>query len=279
MSKYRGLPEAKKMRHDSHFVEEITSQRSESIGRMIDIRRIEPNPHQPRKDFGDLSEMVASVKEKGILEPILVRSHEGNFQIIAGERRYQAARLAGLQRVPCIEVDVDARGMLEISLIENLQRRDLTPFEESAAISRLCDQFRYTHEEIAKKLGKSRTVITEALSLNRLPEDVQERCRQADISSKSMLLQIVRQPTPEAMHKLIDRISGDGITREEAREFNKSDAGRRPPRNYTFRFKPEGEEFQFTLRFNRPEVERTELIRALQDVLDRLLEDGARADA
>lgn len=279
MSKYRGLPEAKKMRHDSHFVEEITSQRSESIGRMIDIRRIEPNPHQPRKDFGDLSEMVASVKEKGILEPILVRSHEGNFQIIAGERRYQAARLAGLQRVPCIEVDVDARGMLEISLIENLQRRDLTPFEESAAISRLCDQFRYTHEEIAKKLGKSRTVITEALSLNRIPDDVQERCRQADISSKSMLLQIVRQPTPEAMHKLIDRISGDGITREEAREFNKSDAGRRPQRNYTFRFKPEGEEFQFTLRFNRPEVERTELIRALQDVLHRLLEDGERADA
>ena len=71
--------------------------------------------------------MVASVKEKGILEPILVRSHEGNYQIIAGERRYQAAKMAGLQRVPCIEVDVDARGMLEISLIENLQRRDLTP--------------------------------------------------------------------------------------------------------------------------------------------------------
>ena len=79
--------------------------------------------------------------------------------------------------------------MLEISLIENLQRKDLTPFEEAAAIQRLCDQFRYTHEEIARKLGKSRTVITEALSLNRMPETVQERCRQADIESKSMLLQ------------------------------------------------------------------------------------------
>ena len=185
------------MRHDSHFVDEVTSQRSESIGRMMDIRRVQPNPHQPRKEFGDLSEMVASIKEKGILEPILVRSHDGHYQIIAGERRYQAARLAGLQRIPCIEVDVDTRGMLEISLIENLQRRDLTPFEEAGAIQQLCDRFRYTHEEIAKKLGKSRTVITEVLSLNRIPEDVQERCRQADIVSKSMLLQIVRLPTAE----------------------------------------------------------------------------------
>ena len=118
MSKVRGLPESKRMRHDAHFVEEITARRSETVGRVIDMDRIEPNPHQPRKEFGDLSEMVASVKEKGILEPILVRSHEGRYQIIAGERRYQAARLAGLQRVPCIEVDVDTRGMLEISLIE-----------------------------------------------------------------------------------------------------------------------------------------------------------------
>lgn len=270
MSKVRGLPQSKRMRHDAHFVEEITSARSESIGRMIDIRRLEPNPHQPRREFGDLSDMVASVKEKGILEPILVRSHEGKYQIIAGERRYQAARTAGLQRVPCIEVDVDARGMLEISLIENLQRRDLTPFEESAAIQRLCDQFRYTHEEIARKLGKSRTVITEVLSLNRMPEEIQQRCRQADISSKSMLLQIVRQATVEDMHRLLDKISGDGITREEARQFNKADSGRRPQRNFTYRFRPDDRDYQFTIRFNRPTVEREELILALQDMLDRL---------
>jgi ParB family chromosome partitioning protein len=201
------------MRHDSHFVDEITSQHlPESVGRMIDIRRVEPNPHQPRKHFGDLSEMVASVKEKGILEPILVRTNEDKYQIIAGERRYQAAKLAGLQRIPCIEVDVDHRGMLEISLIENLQRKDLTPFEEAAALQRLVDQFRYTHEEISKKLGKSRTVITEMLSLNRIPDDVQERCRHADIVSKSMLLQIARQSTPDEMHRLVDRISGDGMT-------------------------------------------------------------------
>jgi ParB family chromosome partitioning protein len=261
------------MRHDSHFVEEITSSRTESIGRVIDIGRIEPNPHQPRREFGDLSEMVASVKEKGILEPILVRSYEGKYQIIAGERRYQAARMAGLQRVPCIEVDVDTRGMLEISLIENLQRRDLTPFEESAAIQRLCDQFRYTHEEIARKLGKSRTVITEALSLNRMPEEIQQRCRQADINSKSMLLQIVRQPTVEEMHKLLDKISGDGLTREEARRYNKSEAGRRPPKHFTYRFKPDDRDYQFTIRFDRPDIDRREVVSALRELLTKLSEE------
>jgi ParB family chromosome partitioning protein len=263
------------MRHDSHFVEEITSNRSESIGRLIDIDRIEPNPHQPRKSFGDLSEMVASIKEKGVLEPILVRAIDGGrFEIIAGERRYQASKLAGLRHVPSIEVDVDNRGMLEISLIENLQRKDLTPFEEAAAIQRLCDQFRYTHEEIARKLGKSRTVITEALSLNRMPETVQERCRQADIESKSMLLQIVRQDSEEAMHKLVDKITGDGITREEARRFNRDENPEaRRPKRYVFRFAPEDEAFQFSLSFPKAEVEKSELVVALQSVLERLIRE------
>jgi len=281
--KVTGLPESKRMRHDAHFVEELTARRSETVGRVIDIRRIEPNPHQPRREFGDLSEMVASVKEKGILEPILVRSFEGKYQIIAGERRYQAARMAGLQRVPCIEVDVDTRGMLEISLIENLQRRDLTPFEEAAAIQRLCDQFRYTHEEIARKLGKSRPVITEALSLNRIPEDVQERCRQADITSKSMLLQVARQPTVEAMHRLLDKIAREGISREEARQFNKTETGRRPPRNFMYRFKPDDGDYQFTIRFSRPEVDRREVIVALRELIDRLTSEldqaGPESDA
>jgi len=273
VSKERGLPSQKRMRHDSHFVEEITSQRSESIGRMIDIGRIEPNPHQPRKEFGDLSEMVASVKEKGILEPILVRSHRGKFQIIAGERRFQAARLAGLQRLPCIEVDVDNRGMLEISLIENLQRRDLSAFEESAALQRLCDQFRYTHDEIARKLGKSRTVITETLSLARMPDDVRERCRQADIVSKSMLLQIVRQPAVEDMHRLLDKITGEGISREEARRFNRDDeGGTRRSKKYTFRYAPDDDAFQFRLTFAKPEVDPRELLDALQQIMIKLQE-------
>lgn len=280
MSKMRGLPTEKRMRHDSHFVEELTAQRADAIGRMIDIRRIEPNPHQPRKHFGDLSEMVASVKEKGILEPILVRSHDGKFEIIAGERRYQAALLAGLQRLPCIEVDVDSRGMLEISLIENLQRKDLSPFEEGAALQRLCEQFRYTHEEIARKLGKSRTVITETLSLNRMPESVQERCRRADITSKSVLLEIVRQETEEEMHRLVDSITAQDLTRDEVRRVSRpEDAVRRRGRRYTFRYQPESEAFRIRLTFAKPEVDRRELIQALREILEKLLQEAEQERA
>ena len=162
--------------------------------------------------------------------------------------------------------------MLEISLIENLQRKDLTAFEEAAAIQRLCDQFRYTHEEVARKLGKSRTVITEALSLNRLPEEIQDRCRQADITSKSMLLQIVRQETPAQMHKLIDKISKTGITREEARRFNRDGRTGRP-KHYTFNFKPEDTDYRFRMTFDRPAVERGEVIQALREVLERLVQE------
>jgi len=283
VSKQTGLPQAKRMRHDSHFVEELTApQRSETIGKIIDIDRVKPNPNQPRKSFGDLSEMVASVKEKGILEPILVRTLEDGYEIIAGERRYQASKLAGLQRIPCIEVDVDHRGMLEISLIENLQRKDLTPFEEAAAIQRLCDQFRYTHEDVARKLGKSRTVITEMLSLNRMPENVQERCRQADITSKSMLLQIVRQQTEEAMHRLIEQIADDGITREDARRFNRDPSrAKRRGKHYTYRYRPDDARFRFTMTFpEQPDVDPDDLIRALREVLEDLVrERGVEAAA
>lgn len=274
--KQRGLPKNKKMRHDSHFVDEITADSSESIGRLIEIGMIRPNPDQPRKSFGDLSEMVESVKEKGILEPILVRysDTEEKYEIIAGERRFQAASLAGLLKVPCIEVDVDNRGMLEISLVENLQRKDLNPFEEAAAIQRLSEQFRYTHEEIARKLGKSRTVVTECLSLNRIPDDVQERCRQADIMSKSMLLQIVRQDSSESMHRLVDKITGEGITREEARKFNKKDgAGKPRVRRFSYNYKPEDRPFRFNMTFDKKDVEKEEVILALKEVLENLVRE------
>ena len=279
MSKHRGLPPEKTMRHDSHFVEEITSQRPEALGRLIEIKRIKPNPNQPRKHFGDLDEMVSSIKEKGILQPILVRNNVGNFEIIAGERRYQAAKLAGLKQIPCIEVDVDARGMLEISLIENLQRRDLTPFEEAAAIERLSEQFRYTHEEIARKLGKSRTVITEVLTLNRIPQAIQDRCRQADINSKSMLLEIARQSNEAKMQKLVDKIS-EGLTREQARQLKREDGGsERRSRNFTFRYEPEHEAFQMRLTFNKAEAGRDELIRALREILGKLLAEAVDQDS
>src|SRR6185295_6586537 len=104
------------MRHDRHYVEELSSMRGAPIGRMIPIDRLEPNPKQPRVEFGDLGDLIASVKEKGVLEPLLVRTSEvgGRFMIISGERRYRAAREAGLRELPCIEMDVDDRAVAEI---------------------------------------------------------------------------------------------------------------------------------------------------------------------
>ena len=120
------------MRHDAHYVEELSSQSPTAIGRLVSVELLDPNPEQPRVEIGDLSELITSVKEKGVLEPLLVKpSQKGRWMIIAGERRWRAASAAGLREVPCIEMDVDAAAVAEIALIENMQRKDLTPWEEA----------------------------------------------------------------------------------------------------------------------------------------------------
>src|SRR4249920_2422953 len=187
------------MRHDEHYVDALASSAGSPIGRLVPIERLDPNPNQPRQVMGDLSELIASVVEKGIIEPLVVRQRGERFQIVAGERRYQAAVQAGLQELPVVVRDVDDTEVIELALIENLQRKDLTPFEEAEALAGLAEQCGYTHEDLARRLGKSRSSVTESLSLNAIPEEVRNLCRLADISSKSLLLQVVRQNTPEKM--------------------------------------------------------------------------------
>src|SRR5690349_22993602 len=127
------------MRHDEHYGEALAASAGTPIGRLIPIDQIDPNPSQPRQVMGDLSELIASITEKGILEPLVVRQRGDRFQIVAGERRYQAAVQLGLRDLPAVVRDVDETEMLEIALIENLQRKDLTPFEESEALQGLAD--------------------------------------------------------------------------------------------------------------------------------------------
>ncbi|UCF69191.1 MAG: ParB/RepB/Spo0J family partition protein [Acidobacteriota bacterium] len=272
MSKQRGLPPSHRMRADTHFVDQITAGRPATIGRLISIELLEPNPDQPRREHQGVEELAESIREKGILEPMLVRPMGGGrFQIIAGERRYRAACHVGLTQVPCIELDVDDRGCLEISLIENLQRKDLTAFEEAEAISRLCDEFAYTHEQVARKLGKSRTSITELLSLTRMPESVKVACRRADITSKSTLMEIVRQRSEAAMLALVRQIAEEELTRDEVRERKRE--GRRPerdagePRPYVFHYRPANREFALSLRFQQEVVEPRELLSVLREIV------------
>ena len=117
----RGLPQTVRMRHDSHYVDALAASSGEPVGRMISIELLDPNADQPRQVMGDLSELMASIAEKGILEPLIVRQQAERFQIIAGERRYQAAVQLGLQEVPVIIRDVDDAEVVEIALIENIQ--------------------------------------------------------------------------------------------------------------------------------------------------------------
>src|SRR5258708_3434659 len=158
------------MRHDAHYVESLTSYSGAAVGRMIRVDQIRPNPDQPRKALGDLRELTESIREKGVLEPLLVRyvPREDCFHIISGERRYHASRAAGLRELPCIEKTADDAETLEIGLIENIQRKDLTPFEEADGLHRLSTQFEYTHEDIAKKIGRARSSVTETLSLRNI---------------------------------------------------------------------------------------------------------------
>src|SRR5262245_45350222 len=258
------------MRHDEHYVEALTSSAGAPIGRIAPIDQLDPNPNQPRQVMGDLSELMASIAEKGIIEPIIVRQRGSRFQIVAGERRYQAAVQVGLRESPDVIREVDDNEIIEIALIENLQRKDLTAFEESEALQSLAARCGYTHEDMARKLGKSRTSITESLSLNQMPDEVKNLCRLADIASKSLLLEIVRQGDPQKMVALVERIGRDGATREAVRRDKaaRPKAGR--PKHYVFAFRPPTKAFNLKLSFNKSRASRDEVIDALEAILKEL---------
>jgi ParB family chromosome partitioning protein len=256
------------MRHDEHYVDALAASAGAPIGRLIPIDQIDPNPNQPRQVMGDLSELIASITEKGILEPLVVRQRNGRFQIIAGERRYQASVQVGLQELPVVIRDVDDTEMLELALIENLQRKDLTPFEESEALHGLAASCGYTHEDLARRLGKSRSSVTESLTLVGMPEEVRNLCRLADISSKSLLLQVVRQETPEKMTALIEKMAshGGGATRQQLRDAAaKARPGR--PKHYIFAYRPPTKAFNLKISFAKSRASRDEVIDALEAII------------
>jgi len=280
--KKAGLPVTLKMRHDAHYIEQLTSYSGAAVGRMIRVDEIRPNPEQPRKALGDLPELTESVREKGVLEPLLVRfiGSEGCFFIISGERRYHAARAAGLREVPCIEKTVDDAETLEIALIENIQRKDLTAFEEADGLHRLATQFEYTHEDMAKKIGRARSSVTETLSLRNIPESLRKKCIENGVTSKSLLLQIARQPTEKKMIEMFQRILQGGLTRDEARrERREEQAGPQRPQPFIFHFEPQNDAFKFRIQFKKSHVSRDELITTLREILAQLEGSSAEADS
>ena len=154
---------------------------------VINLSLIDPKSDQPRKLFRKepLEELASSIKENGLLQPILVREYQdsGRYQIIAGERRFRASKIAGLAEIPVIILDKDDQKVAEISLIENIQREDLNPIEEAMAYKALLDDYNLTQEELSEKVGKSRSAIANAIRLLDLPEDVLDMVMMGDISS------------------------------------------------------------------------------------------------
>ena len=157
----------------------------ETVVRDISIDEIDPNASQPRRDFDKeaLEQLADSIREAGVLSPILVVENGMRYRIVAGERRYRAARLAGLETVPCIVRSMTNEQQMEAALIENLQRQDLNPIEEAAAIRSLMQECGYTQEQAARKLGKSRPAIANALRLLNLPKAVTDLVVTGDLSA------------------------------------------------------------------------------------------------
>ena len=277
MSK-RGLPTGLQMRHDAHYVEELSQHRPQSVGRMIPVDKLDPNPEQPRVEFGDLTELTASIAEKGVLEPLLVKPNRltGRWMIIAGERRWRSAQRAGLKEVPCVEMEVDEGTIAEIALIENMQRKDLTVWEEADGLLALCEKFGYTHDDVARKVGKSRTTVSEAISIAKIPADVREICSKGEISAKSSLLQIVRQPDDESMLRLANQIASKGLNRNDAREARRQDMGPRvvpDAKPFTYKYVSPEKDFNLEIKFKDTEVSNEQVAAVLRAVADDL--DGA----
>jgi len=279
----RGLPSGIRMRHDAHYVEDLAGHQPIPVGRLISLDALDPNPDQPRVEIGDLAELTASIKEKGVLEPLLVKPSSvipNRWMIIAGERRWRASKAAGLREVPCIEMDVDDRAVAEIALIENMQRKDLTAWEEADGLAALCERFGYTHDEVARKVGKSRTTVTESLSIATLPFEIREQCRRADIASKSILLQLARQPDIRSIQSLLGEIIRKGLKRDGARAVRRAqvkrgllatveEAASESP--YIFKFEDEiGTGYKIEVIFGRTHVSREEIINALLSAINSL---------
>ncbi len=215
----------------------------------VDIHSLDPNPKQPRKNFDEerLNELAASIMQHGIVQPILVRARGDRYTIVAGERRWRAAQLAALKEVPVIVRAMDDQQLLEVSLIENIQRNDLNPLEEAAAIKFLMEQHDLTHEEVAERLGKSRPAISNAVRLLNLPQPVQEVVLSGELSAghARALLGITN---PALCEGLARRITKEGLSVRAAEALVKAESTVKKPGTKRKTLSPEMYEAQERLQ-------------------------------
>ena len=181
----------------------------EKVYKQIDIEKIKANENQPRTIFDDekIAELATSIKENGLIQPLIVRKYNRNYQIIAGERRYRACKLAGLKTVPCIIKDIDDKQMDTYAIIENIQREDLTPIEEANAYKTLIDTYGMSQTELANKVGKKQSTIANKLRLLKLSDEVKDALKSKQITERHTRAMLSLQPEKqeEVLHEVIDK--------------------------------------------------------------------------
>ncbi|MDM8523932.1 ParB/RepB/Spo0J family partition protein [Desulfococcaceae bacterium HSG8] len=216
----------------SNMNDEITtsdiSQHTDGALRNISVDMIRENPHQTRKFFDPdkMDELTQSVRESGIIQPIIVRFEGEDIYLVAGERRLRAARAADLKKIPAILTEGDPA---HITLIENIQRENLKPVEEAEAMAKLIDERGYTQDQLARIIGKAKSTISETLSINKLPEVVKDEVRRGENYPKRMLIEVVRQETTEKMIALFEQAKGGKLTSDEVKNITHKRRSRRAP--------------------------------------------------
>jgi len=270
-AKKTGLPDDITMRHDNHYIDLIEEKLYGPRIRMISINKIDASPHQARTELGDIEELMASIKEKGILQPIIVREKNGRYEIIAGERRCIAAKNVGLKDVPCIEMNVSDNEAMEIALIENLQRKDLNIFEEADGLNGLADIYGYSHKQISEKVGKARSTITEIISISKIPKEIRNLCEEFSIKSRSTVIEIAKQENEDNMYRLIMEIKKRELKREDTRDLSKMIKGKEKKIDkYVYKYEEKDKSFKLKIEFKQQRVTKDEIVQILEKLIKKL---------
>ncbi len=214
----------------NNFEEKIVSENKSDIT-MIKLDEIRSNPYQPRKVFNEdsLNELAQSIKEYGVVQPVIVKKSIKGYELVAGERRCKASKLAGLQEVPAIIKDFTDQEMMEIALIENIQREDLNPIDEAKSVNNIIRLKNYTQEEFAKRFGKSRSYVTNLLGLLKLPAPVQKMLINNEISASHARV-LSKLDNEEEIISLANRIKTEGLNVREVESItNKEEVVKRKP--------------------------------------------------
>jgi ParB family chromosome partitioning protein len=266
-----GLPDDITMRHDNHYVDLIEDKLYGPRIRVISINKIDPSPNQARTELGDIEELMASIKAKGILQPIIVREKNGRYEIIAGERRCIAAKNVGLKDIPCIEMNVSDNEAMEIALIENLQRKDLGVFEEADGLNALADMYGYSHKQISEKIGKARSTITEIISISKIPKAIRNLCEEFSIKSRGTVIEIAKQESEDNMYRLITEIKKRELKREDTRDLSKMIKGKEKKIDrYVYKYEEKDKSFKIKIEFKQQRVTKDEIVQILEKLIEKL---------